>query len=103
MNNADRAHHLASAVEQARQAYRALTGGVTLPNDRDLARSNDYRALLRAGHQIRTLTCREVFLKTKMQLFSDDPVLSARAATDLDHLWAGLADWPESARRNRLH
>jgi len=103
MNDADRAFNLASAVEQARRAYKALARGASLPADRELARSSDYRNLLWAGHQIRSLSCRDVFLKTKMQLFNDDADLSARAACDLDHLWAGLADWPDSERRLRLH
>lgn len=103
MTDADRAHHLASAVEKARRAYRALACGRDLPPDPVLARSEDYRALLNAGTSIRTLGSRDLFLQTKNRLFNDDPALSARAAQDLEYLWAGIQDWPVAEANRRLH
>lgn len=103
MDDFDRTDSLASAVERARRAYRALAGEAGLPPDAVLARSPEYRTLLMAGCQIRTLGSRALFLRTMRHLFADDPTLSARAAGDLDHLWAGLADWPDEDRRARMN
>lgn len=103
MDDADSESILATAVERARSAYRALAKGSTLPPDAVLARTPEYRTLLMAGCQIRTLGNRALFLQTMRHLFTDDPHLSARAAGDLDHLWAGLADWPDNDRRARMN
>ncbi|MDO8312305.1 MAG: hypothetical protein Q7T25_10220 [Sideroxyarcus sp.] len=103
MTDADRAHNLASEVEKARRAYRALASGRELPPDPVLAISEDYRVLLNAGTRIRTLGSRDLFLQTKNRLFSDDPDLSARAARDLEYLWAGIQDWPVHDVRGRMH
>ncbi len=103
MTEADRVVSLAYAIDAARRAYLDLGGGAALPDDVTLARSTAYRTLLTAGRQIRTLSTRDTFLRMKSQLFAD-PELSARAASDLDYLWAGLSDWPDNDPvRVRLH
>ncbi|MDP4031311.1 MAG: hypothetical protein Q8P60_00395 [Pseudorhodobacter sp.] len=103
MNDADRVYHLASAVETARRAYRALAQLPALPSDKELARSGEYRSLLQAGAQIRMWGSREIFMQTQTRLYADDPDLSARASRDLQYLWAGLVDWPIVEKPQRLH
>jgi len=103
MNETDRMERLTSAVDVARQAYRALAQHPELPSDRELARSGDYRSLLHAGALIRTFGSRAMFVATQTQLYADDPDLSARASHDLARLWAGLADWPVAEPPRTLH
>ena len=103
MNETDRMARLTSAVDVARQAYRALAQHPELPSDRELARSGEYRSLLHAGALIRTFGNRALFLATQTRLYADDPALSARAARDLERLWAGLADWPMAEPPHTLH
>lgn len=103
MNDADRGFRLAQAVEVAREAYRALAQHPELPSDRELARSGEYRSLLHAGAQIRMCASRDMFVATQTRLYADDPALSARAARDLERLWAGLVDWPVTEPPHTLH
>ncbi|NCM96008.1 MAG: hypothetical protein AUK60_00435 [Rhodobacteraceae bacterium CG2_30_10_405] len=103
MNETDRMARLTSAVDVARQAYRALALHPELPSDRELARSGEYRSLLHAGALIRTFGSRAMFLATRTRLYADDPALSARAARDLERLWAGLAEWPVAEPPHTLH
>ncbi|EEW24909.1 hypothetical protein [Rhodobacter ferrooxidans] len=103
MNDADRVYRLVSAVDQARRAYRSLAQRPELPSDQELARSGDYKSLLQAGTQIRLWGSRDMFAQMQARLYADDPDLSARAARDLPHLWAGIIDWPIPARPERLH
>jgi len=103
MNDTDRMARLTSAVDVARQAYRALAQHPELPSDRELARSGEYRSLLQAGTQIRLSASRDEFVATQTRLYTDDPALSARAARDLERLWAGLADWPVAEPPHTLH
>ncbi|THD85435.1 hypothetical protein E7811_06990 [Aliigemmobacter aestuarii] len=90
---------LSEAVTRARRFYlRLVDPEGDLPDDLALSRSRDYHHLLLAGRQIRALGTREAFRHTLNNLFSDDPGLSQRAARDLEHLWAGMMDWPDPDR-----
>lgn len=103
MKDVERSDALARVLDEARRAYKALAKSGKLPSDEELARSAAYRRLLRAGTRIRALGSRAQFLEAKTVLFIDDPDLSARAARDLDHLWAGLADWPDARSTRRMN
>jgi hypothetical protein len=99
----DPAYDMALAVEQARRSYRALIHDGALPPDTVLARSRDYQALLHAGRTIRSLGTRDAFQRTLKRLYADDAELSAQAARDLLHLWAGMIDWPDPDAPLRLN
>lgn len=94
---------LTQAVDQARASYLRLCADGALPPDAELARSQEYQQLLRAGRQIRSLATREGFRHTVTHLFKDNPDLSQQAARDLEHLWAGMIDWPDCVRPQRLN